>query len=294
VPLPANLALKDAAAHVFNAIDTNKDGFLDRNEVKQAFIQIGHMDERFKFIKQADQYAGSLVDAGDLDGDGKINKKEFMKMVKAGALHAKKEAKEKETPRSTALEKSSRFASSFFLAPRDKNIETLTIGTDQWLLHPKTPLHLAWSGFMSFLIFVVMILMPLSFGWQQFGDSLLVYTTLIDYAFMIDILKTFFTGMVDDDDNVVMDAKQIRSKYLKGYFTFDLLSSLPLDLIFYLVSAWNIKICTRHCQTCANDCLSITFVCRPSSCKGRQRTRSSCQSCCSLRSCCAFVASDEY
>jgi len=240
VPLPVtNRSWKEAATQVFNQIDKNKDGFLDRDEVKQALLRLGEVDERFRFIKEPTTYAGSLVDAGDQDGDDKIDKSEFIKMVRSGALNGSKkdDDKQKKAPRALALDRSSRFASSLFLAPRDKNLETLTIGNDKWLLHPKSLGHLLWGGLISLLIFVIMITMPLSFGWQEFGDSLVVYNTMVDFIFMLDIVKNLFTGSVDKDDNIIMDGSRIRREYLAGSFILDAISCVPLDLIFFLVSA---------------------------------------------------------
>ena len=234
VSLPVDKSWKETATQIFNQVDKDKDGFLDRNEVKEALLQLGEVDERFKFIKEPTTYAGSLVDAGDQNGDNKIDKSEFMKMVRPGALNKKDD--KKKTPRAKALERSSRFASSLFLAPRDKSIETLTIGNDKWLLHPKSSGHLVWGLMISILVFVIMITMPLSFGWREFGDRLVVYNTIVDFVFMLDVVKTFFTGSVDDDDNIIMDSAKIRRKYLREAFVVDVISSLPLDLMFFLVS----------------------------------------------------------
>jgi hypothetical protein len=238
--VPAPQSWKDAAMRVFDTIDKNKDGYLDRKEVKQALEELGEKDDRFHLIKRPIEFAGSLVDLGDKDADGKINRKQFLKMVRSGALNESAttddNATPKKKPRPKALERSSRFASSLFLAPRDKSLKTPTIGNDKFLLHPKSLGEIVWGVLISLIIFVVMITMPLSFGWKEFGDSLLVYNTVIDGFFMLDVIKTFFTGSVGEDDSILMDAEKIRKKYLRGFFVFDLLSCIPLDLIFHLVS----------------------------------------------------------
>ena len=240
IVVPAPQSWKDAAMRVFDTADKNKDGYLDRKEVKQALEELGEKDDRFHFIKRPIEFAGSLVDLGNKDGNDKINRKEFLKMVKSGALSESTTTDDntarKKKPRPKALEQSSRFASSLFLAPRDKNLKTPTIGNDKFLLHPKSLGEMVWGGLISLLIFIVMITMPLSFGWKEFGDSLLVYNTVIDAFFVLDVVKTFFTGSVGEDDSIIMDAEKIRKKYLRGFFVFDLLSCIPLDLIFHLVS----------------------------------------------------------
>ena len=51
--------------------------------------------------------------------------------------------------------------------------------------------------------------------------------------FLIDIILTFFTSVTDDKQVYeITDKWEIAKKYLKGWFWIDVLSILPLDLIF--------------------------------------------------------------
>jgi hypothetical protein len=56
-----------------------------------------------------------------------------------------------------------------------------------------------------------------------------------DGIFIIDIIITFF--VIEDDLNgiPIMTLKGIARKYLKGYFFFDLMSSIPISTILYIV-----------------------------------------------------------
>ena len=52
---------------------------------------------------------------------------------------------------------------------------------------------------------------------------------LIDFLFLIDIIVVFRTTVIGDNGEIVTDQKTIAIKYLKGSFTVDLLSTIPLD-----------------------------------------------------------------
>ena len=52
---------------------------------------------------------------------------------------------------------------------------------------------------------------------------------VIDLLFLIDIIIVFRTSIIGDNGEIVTDQKTIALKYLKGSFTIDLLSTIPLD-----------------------------------------------------------------
>jgi len=47
--------------------------------------------------------------------------------------------------------------------------------------------------------------------------------------FLVDIIIVFRTSIIGDNGAIVRDQKTIALKYLKGSFTIDLLSTIPLD-----------------------------------------------------------------
>ena len=55
---------------------------------------------------------------------------------------------------------------------------------------------------------------------------------MVDILFILYIVKTFFTGIVDENDTIIMDRKIIMRSYIMGFFISDVCSSIPLDLIF--------------------------------------------------------------
>lgn len=52
---------------------------------------------------------------------------------------------------------------------------------------------------------------------------------IIDFLFLIDIIVVFRTQIIGDNGEIVIDQKNIAIKYLKGSFTIDFLSTIPLD-----------------------------------------------------------------
>ncbi len=52
-----------------------------------------------------------------------------------------------------------------------------------------------------------------------------------DLIFTIDILLSFFSAYVDNEDNVVKNRKKIVMNYLKTWFSVDLISVIPLSYI---------------------------------------------------------------
>ena len=54
---------------------------------------------------------------------------------------------------------------------------------------------------------------------------------LSDICFFIDIPLTFRTSAIDKNGETTFKAKEIAKIYLRGYFTIDFLSVIPLDLI---------------------------------------------------------------
>ena len=56
-----------------------------------------------------------------------------------------------------------------------------------------------------------------------------VINAIIDCFFLMDIIVVFRTTIIGDNGEIVTDQKTIAIKYLKGSFTIDLLSTIPLD-----------------------------------------------------------------
>ena len=60
-------------------------------------------------------------------------------------------------------------------------------------------------------------------------DAYGILNAIIDFLFLIDIIVVFRTTIIGEDGEIVKDQKTIAIKYLRGSFTIDLLSTIPLD-----------------------------------------------------------------
>jgi hypothetical protein len=215
---------------------------LQKQEVFLAIALIKDNHNKFddSHISDPALFVDTLMEEVDTDGDGQIDFDEFMEMMEKGLFERQSTGSPSHQGLPNQLLKITQFARNVFLA-QQKKIESNTVGDDMWLIHPMSNFHFAWDILVSLLILVVLITIPLSFGWEEFNASLLPLNLATDFIFLCDLCKTFFTGYIDENDLVVMDAKAVRIRYLRGYFTFDLLSSVPLDLIFDLVGLMDMR-----------------------------------------------------
>lgn len=70
-----------------------------------------------------------------------------------------------------------------------------------------------------------------------------IINTILDSIFGIDIIVNFMTSYYDDNFKLIDDRKVIASKYLRGWFIFDVVAIFPFEAIIKQekVSANNIN-----------------------------------------------------
>ena len=175
------------------------------------------------------EIAEKMMKEVDIDGNGVIDQNEFVEMMRKnvpgkgqGAIFA------------SYNNRMSQLARKVLLA-HQKKLENSVIGKDLWLIHPFSTYHMFWDIMVSILILVTVITLPLSIGWDDMNDDLFALDLTIDIIFLFDVVKNFNTGIVDENDAVIMDKRIVRRNYLFGFFVPDFCSSIPLDLILNLV-----------------------------------------------------------
>ena len=93
---------------------------------------------------------------------------------------------------------------------------------------------IVWDLWILLVLLVISLVVPyrLAFATSESYSWTVVYVTT-DILFFIDIILTFFTS-VSDEQKVydITDRCEIAKRYLKGWFWIDVLSILPLDIIF--------------------------------------------------------------
>lgn len=210
-------------------IDDNGDGFLQKEEVIAAVKMMEENGMSFSATGDSPtEIAENMMKEVDIDGDGLIDFDEFIEMMRKNNLAGK-------SGNGEYHHRMSQLANSVLLAHQKKQ-ENSAIGIDMWMIHPLSTFHVSWDIMVSLLIIITVITMPLSIGWEEINDSLFALNLTVDTIFLFDVVKNFCTGLIDENDAVIMDHRAVRRKYFMGYFLPDICSSIPLDLIFRLVS----------------------------------------------------------
>nr|WIV69042.1 potassium channel AKT1 [Salicornia europaea] len=94
-----------------------------------------------------------------------------------------------------------------------------------------------WEMYLVFLVFYTAWVSPFEFG---FLDSpikdLAIVDNVVNGFFAIDIILTFFVAYLDPQTYLLVDdRKQIAWKYLKFWFWFDLISTVPSELVMIIL-----------------------------------------------------------
>ncbi|CAM9898271.1 unnamed protein product [Ectocarpus sp. 8 AP-2014] len=113
------------------------------------------------------------------------------------------------------------------------------------MFHPEAPIKVSWDLWLSMVIIwsVLEVTYRLGFdrppegGWQ-------VLSYFVDALFFADMLVTLRTALLDRDGEVVANQKQVAVAYLKGWFTVDLISTVPWDLLVLQIAVGNANAAT--------------------------------------------------
>lgn len=178
------------------------------------------------------ELAEKMLNEVDDNGDGQIDIEEFTSQM------------EKDTPNSSVMgkvnlltfnDRMSNIAKNVLMAHQQK-LENSVVGRDLWMLHPLSRVSVTWDTFVSMLILVTVVTMPLCLGWEEINETMYVFNLMVDFVFLFDVCKNFCTGFVDENETEIMDAKIVRKNYMHGFFVTDFCSSIPVDLILISVS----------------------------------------------------------
>lgn len=99
---------------------------------------------------------------------------------------------------------------------------------DWYIIHPYSLFQYYWLIMMTFVYFMAMLTIPCILADPSSLNQCHYMQFLLDLIFIVDIVKTFNTGYVEDStDDVIMDKHEVIKKYLKTRFLMDVLSSIP-------------------------------------------------------------------
>jgi len=110
-----------------------------------------------------------------------------------------------------------------------------------YIFGPKSGYRMAWDVVILVLLVYTMVVMPLRLGFDLEASVMGFWfwlETFIDLAFIVDVGINFFTSYTDDDTGkLVVDLPTIAQSYIFGWFSLDLVSSIPFDFIQYASGA---------------------------------------------------------
>ncbi|WIA23100.1 hypothetical protein OEZ86_010005 [Tetradesmus obliquus] len=107
------------------------------------------------------------------------------------------------------------------------------------VLLPTGNIMLGWNIVMLLLLTYLATVLPYAVAFKidfsDLGNPLSILDLTINLIFMCDIWMNFHTAVLGHDGRLISDRHGIASRYLKGWFWFDLLSSFPFEqvLVFH-------------------------------------------------------------
>ncbi|OQR96174.1 cyclic nucleotide-binding protein [Achlya hypogyna] len=109
-----------------------------------------------------------------------------------------------------------------------------------YVIDPKSTWAIQWDVFMAVLIAYSGITVPLSVcfpGMQAPSGSWASTDNVVDCFFGVDMLRNFMMGYHDDQDQLVVNHREIAAQYLRTWFVLDFFSTFPLQAVVTASSA---------------------------------------------------------
>ena len=106
----------------------------------------------------------------------------------------------------------------------------------KFIINPNSLLKTVWNIFILLLILFLAITTPYRIPFEDVTPQPWVISDImIDFIFIIDLIFNFFTAFEDDNGELVISKCKIVKNYLKGWFSVDAVSSIPISLISLLM-----------------------------------------------------------
>lgn len=114
-------------------------------------------------------------------------------------------------------------------------------------LHPGSPFMRRWDVTMMLMMLFTALVTPYEVAFMDGGtvDFLFVLNRLVDLLFLIDLGINFlapYQGSGKDDGQWVHDGRKIAQHYLRTWFTIDVVSLLPYDIVGMLVESDDVDV----------------------------------------------------
>lgn len=103
----------------------------------------------------------------------------------------------------------------------------------RYSVHPDSKFKKIWSVVLIFLLIYVATIMPFNIAFVDLDESQgwFIIDTIIDFAFITDVLINFISGYIDEEGNLISENRKIAKKYVKSWFFIDIIASFPINLV---------------------------------------------------------------
>jgi hypothetical protein len=84
---------------------------------------------------------------------------------------------------------------------------------------------------------VIFLPVAIAFYYEPDHPGWLTFNICSDIVFLSDVFLNFWTGVISDDNEIILEIRKLRKDYVKKWLIIDLLSLLPFDYVtFFLFS----------------------------------------------------------
>jgi hypothetical protein len=104
-----------------------------------------------------------------------------------------------------------------------------------------------WDLGMLIILMLNVILLPvaISFFQDPMHPGWLTFNCSSDLIFFLDIVLNFWTGIITDENTVILELRQVRKLYIKKWLVLDILSIFPFDYMMLIIFETNDSIQSR-------------------------------------------------
>eukprot|EP00931_Biecheleriopsis_adriatica_P082729 TRINITY_DN5617_c0_g2_i1.p1 TRINITY_DN5617_c0_g2~~TRINITY_DN5617_c0_g2_i1.p1 ORF type:complete len:753 (+),score=134.51 TRINITY_DN5617_c0_g2_i1:50-2308(+) len=195
---------------LFDLVDLDGSGALHVNELKAIFQEVGIAGgDVMQFLQEEEGLR-----------DREIDREEWVRIVGRASLPDR----QKDFNTLTA------FATKVFEAGSVKELASRTrVIRRRFLIPYDSTFRMAWDIMIMIVLLYLCISLPFEIGFQQIPE-LQALDVVVDIMLLVDIVLNFFTSYLENDCMVTSSSK-VAMHYLRTWFLFDAVASIPWDLL---------------------------------------------------------------
>eukprot|EP01048_Picozoa_sp_COSAG05_P018385 COSAG05_NODE_2678_length_2775_cov_13.724589_2_plen_350_part_00 len=104
------------------------------------------------------------------------------------------------------------------------------------VMHPRSKFRQRWDGMLFAMLMYCAFIIPFRLGFDVNAENaVLIWEAIIDCSFLVDVVLSFRTGYMLDEENedsrIEMLPRAIAKNYVRKWFFVDLISAFPTQLI---------------------------------------------------------------